>query len=111
QTAWSTESYATAAFGNLKHGVGIVFDAGRAASLGSLTVVTDTPGFLAQIQTGPAPTGPFQPASKPVTVGARTTLPLDAGTSARYVLLWITALPQSSRPRFHADVNEVTAKG
>src|SRR5262249_8587818 len=108
-TAWSTEGYATAAFGNLKRGVGIVFDARRAVSLDSLTVQSDTPGFRAEVEAGPSATGPFDPVSRPAVIGARTTVALDRGTHARYVLLWITALPPASGPRFHADVSEVTA--
>jgi hypothetical protein len=110
-TAWSTESYATASFGNLKHGVGIVFDAGRAASLSSVTLVTDTPGFRALVETGASADGPFEAASGPVTAGARMTVPLRSGIRARYVMLWITALPPASGPQFHADVNEITARG
>jgi serine/threonine-protein kinase len=110
-TAWSTEGYATAAFGNLKHGVGIVFDAGRAVSLASLVVRTDTPGFRAEVETGASPTGPFRPASRPRTISRRSAIPLRPGAHARYLLLWITALPPASGPRFHVDVNEVTARG
>jgi eukaryotic-like serine/threonine-protein kinase len=110
-TAWSTESYATAAFGNLKHGVGIVLDAGKPVSLASLVVRTDTPGFRAEVEIGPGPTGPFRAASGPHTISSRSTIPLRPGTHARYVLLWITALPAASGPRFHADVSEVAARG
>ena len=110
-TAWSTESYATEAFGNLKRGVGIVLDAGATASLDSITVLTDTPGLRAEVETGGAASGPFRPASKPVTIGGRTTIDLDRNTHARYVLLWITALSPTTAPRFHADVNEVSGRG
>jgi putative peptidoglycan lipid II flippase len=99
-TAWATEGYATAAFGNLKHGVGIVFDAGRTVSLDSLVVQSDTPGFRAEVETGPSPTGPFRPASRSGIISSRSTIPLNPGTHARYVLLWITALPPASGPRF-----------
>jgi eukaryotic-like serine/threonine-protein kinase len=110
-TAWSTEGYATEAFGNLKHGVGIVLDAGSDVPLASVTVRSDTPGFRAEVETGSSATGPFDPASAQVTIGASSTIPLHPGTRGRYVLLWITALAPASGARFHADVNEITAKG
>jgi serine/threonine-protein kinase len=108
-TVWSTEGYATSAFGGLKHGVGLVLDAGRAVSPASLTVVTDTPGFVARIGAGSSPGGPFRTISGSRTVGARTTFALRTGRE-RYLLLWITALPTSPGPKFHADVAEVTAR-
>jgi eukaryotic-like serine/threonine-protein kinase len=110
-TAWSTETYATAAFGNLKDGVGIVVDAGKIATVDALTVHSDTPGFRAEVRVGPAADGPFRAVSQTETVGAATTFTLAHDTRARYFLLWITALPPSSGPKFHADVNEVTARG
>jgi len=110
-TAWSTETYATAAFGNLKHGVGIVVDAGRIATVEALTVRSDTPGFRAEVRTGPAPDGPFRTVSQPETVGADTTIALAHGTRGRYFLLWITSLSPSSGPKFRADVGELTARG
>jgi serine/threonine-protein kinase len=109
-TAWSTEGYATAAFGNLKHGVGIVLDAGSAVPLASVTVQSDTPGFRAVVETGASASGPFRAASAPATFGSRSTIPLHPGTQARYVLLWITALAPGSGPRFHVDVNEIAAR-
>ena len=51
-TFWSTETYSSPAFGNLKPGVGLVLDAGGSVKLGSLTVTTDTPGYTAKILAG-----------------------------------------------------------
>jgi hypothetical protein len=110
-TAWSTETYATAGFGNLKHGVGIVLDAGKNAAIGSLTLQSDTPGFRAEVLAGPSPDGTFRPVSKQATVGGRTTFPLTPRTRARYLLVWITSLAPGSGPKFRADVNRVTARG
>src|SRR5207237_3719898 len=52
-TYWQTETYDSPDFGGLgKSGVGLVVDAGGPTKLASLTVMTDTPGFTAQIQEG-----------------------------------------------------------
>jgi len=106
-TFWETEDYrGSVTFGNLKDGVGIVFDAGHAVKLGSLTVVTDTPGYVARVEAGPASTGGFTTVSQSQTVGRRTSFRLSVDPARRYYLLWITRLAPGY-PRTH--VNEVTA--
>jgi eukaryotic-like serine/threonine-protein kinase len=108
-TSWETEDYhGSVTFGNLKDGVGIVFDAGRAVKLGSLTVSSDTPGFVAVVKAGSSATGPsFGAVSAAETVGARTTFSLSVPTPRRYYLLWITRLAPGA-DRTH--VSEVTGK-
>jgi putative peptidoglycan lipid II flippase len=107
QTFWETERYDNVDFGNLKDGVGIVFDAGRPVKLRSLTVVSDTPGYVAKVEAGASSDGPFASVSPSQTVGARTTFALSVDPARRYYLLWITRLA-SGYPRSH--VNEVTAR-
>ena len=103
-TFWSTESYATADFGNLKSGVGLVLDAGSAVTLHRLTLQTGTPGFSARIQAGRSASGPFTDDSQDETVGASTTFDLN-GMTARYYVVWITLLT----PAGVAHVNEASA--
>ena len=105
-TYWFTDIYNTQDFGGLKTGVGLVLDAGKATSLQSLTVTTDTPGFTAKIETGDSATGPFSDDSSVQTVTSTTTFALH-GTTARYYLVWLTSLP----PGRTAHVNEVQARG
>jgi serine/threonine-protein kinase len=82
-TFWETEDYrGSVTFGNLKDGVGIVFDAGPASTSGFTTV------------------------SQSQTVGRRTSFRLSVDPARRYYLLWITRLAPGY-PRTH--VNEVTA--
>jgi serine/threonine-protein kinase len=107
QTFWETEDYrGSVTFGGLKNGVGIVFDARRPVKLGSLTVVTDTPGYTARVEASSSSTGGFTPVSQSQTVGARTSFNLSVDPARRYYLLWITRLA-AGYPRTH--VNEVTA--
>ena len=103
-TFWSTESYLDApALG--KPGVGLVLDAGSPVVVRRLTVVTTTPGFVAEIKAGPGPTRfPFV-VSPSQSVAGRTTFVLH-GPARRYYLLWITRLGAG----FHtATVAEVAA--
>jgi len=89
----------------LKDGVGLVVDAGRSVALKRLTITTDTPGYVAQIQSGSSPTGPFVPDSSSKTVGAQTTFALE-GKAAQYYVVWITELS----PGDVAHVNEVKGR-
>jgi Protein kinase domain len=106
-TFWETEDYrGSLTFGNLKDGVGIVVDAGQAVRLQSLTVVSDTPGYVARIEAGASSNGPFDPVSSSQTVGSRTAFSLSVDPARRYYLVWITRLAPGY-PRAH--VNEVTS--
>jgi hypothetical protein len=103
-TYWETQTYATPAFGNLKHGLGLLLDAGSARKLTALTIATDTPGFQASVLAGSSPTT-LAPDSATETVSDGTTITLQ-GATARYYVLWITSLPPGDK----AKVNEVTAR-
>jgi hypothetical protein len=102
-TYWPTETYLD---GLQKPGVGLVFDAGRAARLRRLVVTTDTPGYSARIEAGSASVGPFQPVSRARTVGTTTAFSLRA-RAERYYVVWITRLGHGHT----AHVNEVRAFG
>jgi serine/threonine-protein kinase len=107
-TSWETERYGSVDFGGLKDGVGIVLDAQRPVQLGSLTVVSDTPGYTARVEAGASSSGPFASVSSSQTVGSRTTFSLSVDSAQRYYLLWITRLAPGYE-RTH--VNEVTTSG
>jgi serine/threonine-protein kinase len=108
RTYWETEDYrGSVTFGNLKDGVGIVVDAGRPVKLGTLSVVTDTPGYVARVEAGSSPTGGFTPVSPSQTVRGKTTFALSVDPARRYYLVWITRLAEGF-PRTH--VNEVTGR-
>jgi len=103
-TYWYTQIYATPEFGNLKSGLGLVVDAGRALKLGSLTVHTPTPGFVARIRAGDSAQGPFTDDSASQTVVSATTFHL-AGKTAQYYVVWITRLPPGGK----AEISEVSS--
>jgi tRNA A-37 threonylcarbamoyl transferase component Bud32 len=104
-TSWETEDYRSLTFGNLKNGVGIVLDAGSPARPRSITVVSDTPGFTADIKAGASSNGPFDTVSSSQTVGRSTTFLLSVNPPRRYFLLWITRLAPGANP---AHVSEVS---
>jgi tRNA A-37 threonylcarbamoyl transferase component Bud32 len=98
-TFWTTETYRTFS----KPGVGLILDAGKAVSIEHLQIVSDEPGFTAEILAGDNPTGGFVPFSEEQEIGRRTTLELAGGKSYRYYVVWIT------HPNRRAHVNEVRA--
>jgi hypothetical protein len=112
-TSWETEHYTTANFGNLKHGVGIVVDAGKPVDVESLTVTSDTPGFGAVVKAGSSETGPFQTVADPQTVQRRATFRLDTASDERYYVVWITSLthyPEGSESKpYQVHISEITA--
>jgi len=109
ETYWATEQYASEHFGNLKNGVGIVFDAPRPIRLGNLTVTSDTPGYRAVIEAGSSESGPFQPVSAQMTAGVSTTFSLHVPSPERYYLIWITDLSPGTAPEYQVHINEVSA--
>ena len=104
-TYWSTEHYNDAPSLN-KPGVGVVVDAGTPVQLTGMTIVTDTPGFTAQIEAtnteGATPEG----VSASKAVGATTSFDISSSGPKRYYVIWITRLPSNSQV---AHVNEVRA--
>jgi hypothetical protein len=104
-TYWSTEHYNSW----FKKGVGLVLDAGKPLRLTTVGVSTDTPGFAAEIRSGPNPKGPFARVSPTRTVGAATEFRLTEKTPTRYVLIWITRLGATPTTGGAAHVTEVKA--
>ena len=103
-TAWATEQYRSTLAALGKSGVGLLLRTGDGSRVNEVVVTTDTPGFVARIQSGDSRSGPFEDVSESQTVAARTTFDLDSA-GGRYLVVWITELP----PGLQADVNEVTA--
>jgi hypothetical protein len=91
-TFWKTEHYN---HGFFKQGVGLVLDAGRRRALSRVSVSTDGGGSSAQIELGDSAAGPFHPVSADRPLTGTTTFPLRKGAAGRYVVIWITALPQA----------------
>jgi eukaryotic-like serine/threonine-protein kinase len=98
-TYWTTETYRSFR----KSGVGLILDAGEKVEIERLEIVSDEPGFTAEILAGDRRGGPFVEYSPEQAVGSRTTVDLAGGTSYRYYVIWITHL------NGWAHVNEVRA--
>lgn len=95
-TAWQSDVYTTAHYGNLKKGMGISFDLGASSGVTSVTVLMRDAGATVELLNGDHDgTGPEDfTAVKTVTgAGKQITFTPPDGTTARYWAIWITKLP------------------
>ena len=107
-TAWSTLNYrGSAEFGNLKPGVGVVYDLGSEQPLSGVTI-TGTAGATVEVRTGDSADGELD--AYPVAAQGELTgtddLTFDEPVTTRYVLVWVTGLVPVDEG-FSADVAEV----
>jgi hypothetical protein len=111
-TTWSTLNYrGSPAFGNLKPGVGIVYDLGSSQQVGGVTVVTPAPGATVEVRTAESAGGSldgYEVASS-VTLEETTEVAFEEPVQARYVLLWVTGLVEGA-DGFAAQIGEVTVQ-
>ena len=104
-TYWPTEDYRDDTMAG-KKGVGVVVDAGRPVTLARITVVTDTPGFKAEIQATNSVGGTPEKVSANQVVKSTTRFTIDETAPKRYFIVWITSFAEGMTV---AHVNEVRA--
>jgi hypothetical protein len=111
---WQSQWYATAQFGNLKQGTGLLLDLGRTATITSVRIdlasyqganlqlrVGDTDGALSSLRVAAAADD----------VGGTVPLHLRSPQQARYVLIWFTLLPPNGAGQYQASVYHVVVNG
>jgi serine/threonine-protein kinase len=111
-TAWHTDQYSTAAFGNLYPGLGLSIQLASSASLHHLLVNSPTVGWAAQTYVSSSPIASGQPLSAwgqatdtKTGISGSTTFSL-AGRKGQWVMLWLTHLSAGSP--FQVTINEIT---
>jgi hypothetical protein len=112
-TSWNTDWYASARFGNLYPGTGLLLDMGRPVTITSAEIsLGSAPGATFQLRVGSAPTMAALPAAARAT-GASGVVRLRLATPARgrYVLIWFTRLPLNSSGNYEASVYNVRLQG
>jgi len=85
-TYWPTEDYNSGLEGVKKAGVGLVLDASGVVQLSRITVLTDTPGFRAEIRATNIQGGPTQKVSDNKAVGQTTRLQINQPAPMRGLL-------------------------
>ena len=96
-TAWSTSRYKSADFGGLKGGVGLLLDLGTVRPIHAVQVGFSAPGAQVELRVGA--TQPADDKALTTVAAARAGKQVAAlnpapGTTARFVLVWITSLPK-----------------
>ncbi|KIF75506.1 serine/threonine protein kinase [Streptomyces sp. 150FB] len=113
-TYWQTMSYKdTPNFGNLKSGVGIVLDLGKTQQVGTVNVSFLDGQTSVELRAASADT-----TQRPSTLGSFTKVAEGSGEKValkpgkplrtRYVLVWLTKLPQTSAGSFRGRVSEIS---
>jgi hypothetical protein len=112
-TAWHTDWYATARFGNLYPGTGLLVDMGRPVTITAAAVILGRAhgaSFQVRIGAAPAPAG-LRLVARAAGVGRVVRLRLTRPGRGRYVLLWFTRLPPDPAGTFQASVYSLQLEG
>jgi hypothetical protein len=111
--AWDSSWYATAEFGHMQSGTGILLDMGRAVTVNSVGLVLGTAaGADVQVRVGDtADLDSMSTAANISNVHGTIRLPLSSPASARYVLIWFTKLPLKSPGKYEVSLYKATVDG
>jgi serine/threonine-protein kinase len=114
-TAWETERYDTADFGNIKDGVGLYLNAGRPVIARGLSVFTPVKGWTVELYVSnsvPKTVADWTRVGGGDVDATRKTFNLDTGTQRfRYFLVWVTKLAPSPGGGFKASISELRLLG
>ncbi|MQA93104.1 MAG: serine/threonine protein kinase [Streptosporangiales bacterium] len=115
-TAWRTQSYrGDPRFGNLKDGVGLIFDMGKPVTVREADLLLGSqPGTSLQVMVGDSPEADaMQPVAKRSGVAQpQVKLPIDNPQEGRYVLVWFTELPpKAGGGEYQAELFDAKFRG
>jgi transcriptional regulator with XRE-family HTH domain len=112
-TPWHTDWYASAQFGGLQSGTGLLLDLGRPADVYSAELTLGFPKQTdLQLRAGDQPALHDLPVVAQATdAGGTVWLRLAVPVRARYLLIWLTRLPPDSTGTFLASVYGVRVYG
>jgi hypothetical protein len=112
-TAWHTDWYTTARFGNLYPGTGLLVDMGRPVTITAAQVrLGRAHGARFQLRAGAAPSlANLPPVASAASAGGLVRLQLATPAHGRYVLIWFTRLPPDPAGTFQASVHNLRLQG
>jgi hypothetical protein len=112
-TAWRTDWYTTARFGNLYPGTGLLLDMGRAVTITAVRItLSRAPGAGLQVRVGSAPRlTSLRPVAHAANASGVVHLRTARPAHGRYVLLWFTRLPPDRAGTFEERVSGIRVKG
>jgi helix-turn-helix protein len=108
---WTTQWYATATFGQLKSGTGLLLDMGRTVTVTRAAINLGAgSGADLQLRAGNE-AGNLHAVTSAAGVGGDVVLHLHKPVRARYLLIWFTQLPSAANGQYQASVYHVTIVG
>jgi cytoskeletal protein RodZ len=110
---WISQWYATARFGALKTGTGLLLDMGRPVTVASVRVwLVSRSGADIELRAGSRPVLSWLPRVASA-ANAGGTVPFRLGTPVhvRYLLIWFTRLPPDNAGTYRASVYRITVQG
>ena len=113
-TAWHTEWYASASFGGVKPGTGLLLDMGRTVTISAVRLLLgSTPGADFQVRVGAMASSltDLSSVAHASDAGGQVSLNLTRPARGRYVLIWFTQLPPATSGTFQASVYNVSLEG
>ncbi len=112
-TPWNTDWYATADFGNMQSGTGLLLNMGKPVTVTSVEITLgNTPGADLQLRTGSvAQLADLKTVATATNAGGVLHLQLATPAQGQYLLIWFTKLPPDSSGTFEAFVSGVSLKG
>jgi hypothetical protein len=111
--AWDSSWYATAEFGHMQSGTGILLDMGHAVTVNTIGLVLGAAAG-ADVQVRVSDTADLDSMSTAATMSnahGTVHLPLNSPASARYVLIWFTKLPLKSPGKYEVILYKATVDG
>jgi hypothetical protein len=118
QAGWSSQSYDTAALGNLKKGTGLILNMGRVIRLSSITVTFGSnPGADVQIKMGdsadrsPANVNSMTTVARADNVSGTHTFTATGRATGQYVVIWFTKMPTVSVNSYMAQIFTIIVRG
>jgi hypothetical protein len=119
-SGWTTDEYASADWGKIKTGMGILINLGTPTKVNAVRVLTATGGASISLRTGTSDPGNTTDGDTQIDttytqIGATiddggTTMVFavpDSQAAVQYLLVWINKLPQTPAGRYQITVNEV----
>jgi helix-turn-helix protein len=108
---WTTQWYATATFGQLKPGTGLLLDMGATVTVTRAAINLGAgSGADLQLRAG-SEAGNLHTVTSAASVGGDVVLHLREPVRARYLLVWFTLLPSADNGQYQASVYHVTIDG
>jgi cytoskeletal protein RodZ len=110
-TAWRTNPYSAPDFGGLQAGTGLILDFGHPVTITSAEISIGAPGAYVELRGGPSDSPTALKTIGGTKDAGKTTTIRPQEIPVRYLLIWFTALPETSPGIYQASIYNLTIQG